>query len=489
MAFDRSVPPVGGAIRNFDFPDVERRSLPSGLDLRTARISRLPLVSVNLFMRAGEQSLSPERAGLAVLTGGALEGGTRRRSGSALAEALERLGARLDTGAGWEGTSVSLTCLADRLAEALALLAETVLVPEFPETEVARAREQRLAAIRQRQMDPGSLANDFAPRCYYAATAPYARPLAGTVESVGVMTRAHLAGYADAAYRPGGGGGLVVVGDVDGDEVNAMVTEQLGAWTGSPPALDRLDASPARRERRIWIAHRPGSVQSEIRVGHVGVSRATPDYCPLSVANMLLGGTFTSRLNLNLRERHGFTYGVRSHFSFRGGAGPFEVSTAVGNDVTAPAVREIVAELEKFVADGPTEEEVQATRDFAAGIFGLQLETVGQIATRLTQLVVYGLPDRYFHEYRDSVGPLGSTTWPPRLEPTSVLPRHRSSSSETPTRSGRSSRACPSGPSRCKRSPSEPDPVQPFGCRLVSDLAGRSSAPCPIRHVSVVTHK
>jgi zinc protease len=138
-------------------------------------------------------------------------------------------------------------------------------------------------------------------------------------------------------------------------------------------------------------------------VGHVGVARTTPDYLPLSIANLLFGGTFTSRLNLNLREQHGFTYGVRSRFSFRSRPGPFTVSTAVGNDVTAPAVREILTELETLVRDGPTEEEVDAARDYAAGVFGLHLETAGQIASRLNQIIVYGLPDDYYHLYRDNM--------------------------------------------------------------------------------------
>ena len=129
--------------------------------------------------------------------------------------------------------------------------------------------------------------------------------------------------------------------------------------------------------------------------------RATPDYFPLSVANVLFGGSFTSRLNLNLREKNGFTYGVRSRFAFRSRPGPFSVSTSVGTDVTAPAVREIVRELEQLVEGGPTDDEVAAARDYGAGVFGLQLETAGQIASRISQLVVYGLADDYYHTYRD----------------------------------------------------------------------------------------
>ncbi|MEX2466957.1 MAG: pitrilysin family protein [Gemmatimonadota bacterium] len=390
-------------MRDFDFPDTERKRLENGLDVRVARVARLPLVSVDLFMRGGEQDLPDDRAGLAVLAADALDGGTRQRSGIDLADAFERLGARVSAHAGWEGTTVSLTCLADRLDEAFPLLAELVLEPDFPAAEVARSREQRLASIRQRAMDPGALASDSALRWYFQEGVPYARPVAGTVASVSGHTREALLGYAEAAYRPGRGGGLVVAGDVDAGEVVALARRHLGSWEGSPMSSAPFESVPMTRERRIRVVHRPGSVQSEIRVGHVGAARATRDYFPLLVGNMLLGGTFTSRLNLNLREKHGFTYGVRSRFSYRSRPGPFEVSTAVGNDVTAPAVREILGELERLVEGGPTAEEVASTRDYAAGVFGLQIETVDQIATRLTHIVVFGLDDGYFHDYRGKI--------------------------------------------------------------------------------------
>lgn len=389
-------------MRTFDFPPVERRTLSNGLDLRVARMPRLPVASVRLFMRAGEGGLGSERAGLSVLTADALDGGTKRRSGTELAEALERIGARLDASSGWEGTSVDLYCLADRLPEALGLLAESVCEPGFAAEEVERAREQHLAGLRQRVMDPGALASDVALTRYFAEGVPYARSLDGSVESVTPLGREDLLAYADANFRPGTGG-LIVVGDVDGREVATLAEKSLGSWKGAPASKDDFDVTPAAAERRVLLVDRPGSVQSEVRVGHVGVERATPDYYALSVANLVFGGVFTSRLNLNLRERNGFTYGIRSGFSFRTRPGPFEISTSVGNEQTAPAVREILAEMSQFAEDGPTDEEVAAARDFAAGIFGLQLETSSQIASRVTQLVVFGLPDDYFHAYRDNV--------------------------------------------------------------------------------------
>ncbi len=399
---DRSTPPMGGKPRAFDFPEVVRRSLPNGLDLRVGRMSRLPIVSVHLFMRAGETSLSPEAAGTAVLTADTLEGGSKRRTGSELARALERIGARVSASAGWEGTSLGLSCLADRLPDALGILAEMVLEPDFPEVEVTRARDQQLAQIRQRRMSPTSLATDYARTRYFAPGVPYARSVDGTEESVRSISRDTLRGFAHANYRPEHGG-LIVVGDVDPDEVAGLVTERMGSWTGAPSLKTEVDISAAYRDRRVWLVHREGSVQSELRVGHVGAARSIPEYYPLSIANMVLGGMFTSRLNLNLRERNGFTYGVRSRFTFRTHPGPFQVSTAVGTDVTASAAKEIMHEVETMAGEGPTEEEVAAARDYSAGVFGLQLETAGQVATRISQLVVFGLPDDHFDRYRDVV--------------------------------------------------------------------------------------
>jgi len=219
---------------------------------------------------------------------------------------------------------------------------------------------------------------------------------------VASLTRDHLRGFAETYIRPRRGG-LVMVGDVSADEMETLATRHFGSWTGAPPAAFEAPVGPRTLERRVWVVDRPGSVQAEIRVAHLGVERAHPDVFPLTVVNTLLGGAFTSRLNLNLRERNGFTYGVRSGFSFRRQPGSFQVSTAVGAESTVPAVREILAELERLVADGPSIEEVEASRDYIAGIFPLRLETVSQVAGRIAEQVIFGLPDDFHGTYRDRV--------------------------------------------------------------------------------------
>jgi zinc protease len=399
---DRGRPPLPTAVRPFDFPVVEARSLSDDFGMRAARLPRLPIVSLSIVIPAGEAGLEESRAGHAVLTADALEGGTRRRSGTELAEALEGIGASLHASASWDATTVSLGCLADRVEEALPLLAEVVLRPSFPEDEVARMREQQLARLRQREMDPGSLASERAAELIHAPGVPYGRPITGTAETVGRFGPAEAAALAAERYRPRGGA-LVVAGDVDVDEVARLARAALAGWQGQAPGGRDFDVASRFAGASVHVIDRPGAVQSEIRVGHPGLPLKHPDYYALGVANTILGGAFTSRLNLNLRERHGFTYGVRSRFAFRRSAGPFLVSTAVGTEVTADAVREILHETRLMAAEGPTEAEVEAARDYIAGVFPLRLETSGQVAGRIAELVIYDLPDDHHARYRDRI--------------------------------------------------------------------------------------
>ena len=399
---DRSREPAPGPVRDFDFPPVTSSTLANGLGVRVATMSRLPLVSISMVLDAGEAGLPTGSAGLAVLSGGALDGGTQKRTGPELAEALEGIGSGLSVHTGWDSTTVSLTCLAERKEEAMALLAEALLQPAFPEPEVERLRNQRLAAIRQRRMDPGTMADDAAAHFFYADESPYHRPLAGTPESVAPLGPAEILAFVERHYHPGGSG-LVVAGDVEVSEVKELAEAHFGSWKGAGEADLDVTVAPRFTERRILLVDRPGAVQSEIRIGQMGAARSTPHFFPLQVFNTVLGGAFTSRLMLNLREKQGFTYGVRSRLSLRRKAGPFSISAAVGTEVTAPAVREAFTELEGLISEGPTEDEVAGARDFIAGVFPLRLETAGQVSARIAELLVYGLPDDFFSSYRDRI--------------------------------------------------------------------------------------
>ena len=409
LRLDRSVPPEARPVRPFDFPEVISTALPNGLDLRVARMTQVPLVTVTVVLKGGESVLPDSAAGLDVLTGSALDGGTLKRSGPELAEAFEDIGSGLSVQTGWDSTTLSLTCLADRMEEAVGLLAEALLEPTFPAEEVDRIKSQRLAAIRQRRMDPGSLADDSAAHFIFADSVPYHRPLAGTQASVEPVGPDEIRRHWENRFRPAGGG-LVVVGDVDAGEVEALAQATFRHWEGAPVGGKLFSAQPRSRVGRIVVVDRPGAVQSEIRIGQVGAPRSSPHFFPLQVFNTVLGGAFTSRLMLNLREEQGFTYGIRSRFGFRSEAGPFVISTAVATEVTAPAVREAMSELRGLVADGPTPEEVTQSRDFIAGVFPLRLETTGQVAARIAELLVYDLPPRFYSTYRSEIRAVSAET-------------------------------------------------------------------------------
>lgn len=397
-----SAPPSPGEIRPFSFPEVLPGRLENGLETRVARLPQVPMASASVVLNAGESWLSDDRAGLAVLAGDALEGGTEQRSGADLAEALESLGASLSVSTGWDSTTISLSCHADRLAEAFPILAEVIREPAFPEDEVARIRNQQLASLEQRRMVPSKLALDHALREIYADGVPFGRPVGGVTEAVQEMGPAAATGFVEEAYRPGDGG-LVVAGDVDEGEVLGLAREHLGGWSGTGRGRPEFETAPRSRERRIVVVDRPGSVQSELRMGHVGIQRASGDYFPLLVFNALLGGTFTSRLNQRLREERGFTYGVRSRFRTRRLPGPFIISTAVETAVTADAVKDTIGVLQEVLEEGPTEKEVASARDYIVGVFPLRFETTSQVSSRVAELIVYGLPEDYHATYRDRV--------------------------------------------------------------------------------------
>lgn len=399
---DRSSAPEPGPMRTFEVPPVVLSELENGLSVRVARTPAFPVVTLALVLPAGESAVPDGREGVAVLTGDALEGGTERRSGADFARALEERGARLSVRTGWDATIVSATCLADRLEEVAELLAEVARSPAFPDDEVERTRNQQLARIRQREKDPSSLASIEGARLLYRDGEPYGRSILGSVGSVGQLGPDELRDFREARYRPGGSG-LVVVGDVLPDAAHDLAERHFASWEGRV----QREAPPAGRarstERRVHVVHRPGAVQSELRIGHPGAARSTSDYIALRVGNLILGGNFSSRLNLALREARGFTYGVRSTFSFRRGPGPWWIRTGVANDVTAPAVAEALVVSEGLRAGGATEDEVASARDYLAGIFPLQLESTGQLARRISGLVIYDLSDDWYQRYRDRV--------------------------------------------------------------------------------------
>lgn len=398
---DRSQAPAPADVRDFSFPRVMREALPNGLGLFTVPHGTLPVVTFQLMAHAGAEHDTPETAGLAYLVARALEAGTRTRSADRLAWDFEKLGAELDIDVLWDYAALSVTAPADRAEAAMALLAEVVLDPAFKAEEIERLKHEQLAELLQRESEPRALANDQAVGFIFAPESPYHRPLYGVRQSVRELDADSVRNSYRDFWRPANAA-LLGVGALQPEEFTELAARHFDQWSGGATTLTPLVA-PAAAGARVHLVHREGSVQSEIRVGHVGVPRRHPDYYALVIANSILGGAFTSRLNMNLREKHGFTYGVRSGFAFRKAPGPFLIQTAVATDVTARAVQEIWNETAGLLKDGPTQDELDAARDYLSGTVPLELQTTEQIADRAGEIFVFDLPVDYFALYRDEL--------------------------------------------------------------------------------------
>ncbi len=399
--------PQPGEPREYDFPAFDRSGLDNGLSVVRCHVPGRPLLQAQLIVRGesggGATSEDPERAGATVLTARALSEGTTERDAVAFVEAAERLGAEMGASAGWDSLSAHVEVPRTHLAEAMALFAEMSLRPAFPEREVYRLRDERLNDLQQVMADPRRRAEKAFPEVIYADDAAYARPLGGVEETVAPIDRDVLASRHEALMRPEAAT-LIVCGDIEDLPLDDIIADAFGEWAGGGDGPSVPSAPDAGADgRRVVLVDRPGAPQSEIRVGHVGTRRRIEDFHALSVTNALLGGLFNSRLNMLLREKRGYTYGVQSGFDMRRSAGPFAVRCAVESDVTAPAVDDIMAELGRLASDPVEDAELDAARDYLIGVFPLRFETSAQVAGALSGLVVHDLPDDELDRYRPAV--------------------------------------------------------------------------------------
>ncbi|MEP6733180.1 MAG: pitrilysin family protein [bacterium] len=394
--------PAPAAPRDYHFPHFERRSLPNGVQLVVAPVPKLPLVTVLAIVEAGASVEPDTQRGVAALTARLLLEGAAGMDGVALAERFEGIGASVEAHADWDVTSVSLTALTDRLPEALGLVRDLLRSPTFPEREVQRLKEERLADLLQQLAEPRGLADEQFVHAVYAATARYAAPEEGDAASVRALTRNDVQQFYSARYQPGGIT-LVFAGDVTMQTAAALAEQLLGDWTGARPAAAPSGVDATQPGKLVRVVSKADAPQSELRVGHVGLPRNTPDYFDAMVMNAVLGGLFSSRINLNLREVHGYTYGASSEFEWRRGAGPFVVHTAVKSDVTAAAVQEILTEMERIRTTAIGEDELTLATSYLDGVFPIRYETTAAIASALANMVIHGLPDNYYDEYRARV--------------------------------------------------------------------------------------
>jgi zinc protease len=398
----RAPRPQPGARRDYHFPSFERRRFENGVELIVSPTRKLPLVTVAAVFDAGAVCDPTGREGTAQLVAKLLLEGTERNDGAELTERFERLGASIDAHADWDAAGVTMTVLAEHLPEAFTLFGEVLRTPAFRQREFERLKAERLAELLQLRAEPRGLADEMFGRFLYTPESRYARFEGGDEPSVQRIEREHLLAFYETRYLPGGTT-VIVVGDVGADEAEVIARHALEAWTGGAPKRLVADDHPARLERAVHLVAKVDAPQSELRIGHVGIPRKHPDFFPVNVMNAVLGGLFNSRVNLNLREAHGYTYGAFSAFEWRREAGPFLVHTAVRSDVTDAAASEIIAEVDRIRAEAISAEELSLATNYLDGVFPIRFESTAAIAAALSVLALFGLPEDYYDRYRERV--------------------------------------------------------------------------------------
>jgi len=404
QAPDRTHPPAPGPPPALTLPQIQKRQLSNGLPVWIVEQHKVPVAQVNLVVLSGTASDPAGKFGIASLTAAMLEQGAGSRSALELADAIDYLGADISAGAATDSIAVRLHVPVARLADAVPLMADVALRPTFPKDELERQRQQRLTSIIQARDDPSTIATIGFSRVLYGRGHRYGTPGSGTAETLKAFTVDDLRAFYAAAFRPTNAT-LVAVGDVTADKLVPQLESSFGGWkapataTGTTEKLPPVE-QPAARE--VMLIDKPGSPQTQIRIGWIGVARSTSDYFPILVMNTILGGSFSSRLNMNLREKHGYTYGASSSFDMRASAGPFSAGAGVQTDKTGEALKEFFNELDAILKPVPADELARA-KNYVALRFPSGFETTGDVSRRLEDAVVYKLPDDYFSKYVSNV--------------------------------------------------------------------------------------
>jgi zinc protease len=399
---DRTVRPELGPTPRVELPTIQRAQLPGGLRLWLVEKHTEPIVAFNLVVFAGSERDPVGKAGLASLTSAMIQQGTPARTALQIADELDGLGARMSVIPQPDYTSASLMCLKKHLNAALAIYADILTHATIPEAEFARVKNERLTSLIQQRDRARTLANRVFERILYGGAHPYGNDVEGSDATLSGLTRDDVESFYQTYYRPNNAT-LVVVGDVTMPSLLPHLVRSFTDWKRAEIPPERDVPVPQAGTRKIVLVDKPGAPQSEIRIGYPALERSTPDYFPVSLMNLVLGGQFSSRLNSNIRERRGFSYGVRSAFQFTRLPGPFVASGGVQSAKTDSALGEFIREIDLMHDKGLTMEELVFAKHRTDGTFATSFETPAQIASALINNVAYHLPDDYIATYLQNV--------------------------------------------------------------------------------------
>lgn len=395
---DRTKKPPSQATPKLVLPKIQRGSLANGLKILLVEHHELPVVQFQLVFQSGSSQDPSGKAGVAQLTAQMVDEGTGKRSALEVADDLDVIGASMSVNAIGDATFASLLTIKEHLRAALDVFADILANPSFPETEWDRVKKSHLTSLLQQKDQPGTVATNVFNTLTYGEMHPYGRPAEGTESSVQTIALDDLKSFYQVHYRPNNAT-LILVGDVTMKEMRPIMEQYFGGWKSGTLMTASAPNAPTITGTQVFLVDKPKAAQSEIRIGHVGVARQGDDFFPLVLLNTILGGQFSSRINMNLRESKGYTYGARSAFSMWKQAGPFVASAAVKTSVTDSSVVEFMKELRRICEEDVTAKELEFAKNSLVRRVPQTFETPQQIATQLVSLVLYDLPDQYFDTY------------------------------------------------------------------------------------------
>lgn len=405
---DRSKLPYPDLKAEAKFPPLQRSTLSNGLKIVLAERHAVPVIEFELLIDAGyaaDQFASPGTARLAM---DMVDEGTKSRTALQISEELAQLGASLNAGSDLDASSVSLSALKANLDASLAIYADVILNPSFPEEDFRRRQKQQLDRIRQEKVQPNTMAARVVPRLLYGRGHAYANPFTGSGDeaSVGKLTRQDLEKFHRAWFKPNNAT-LIVVGDTTLNEITPRLEGAFKRWERGEVPNKNIGAVEHQSKPVFYLIDRPGSIQSLILAGHIAPPKANPDEIAIETMNQILGGAFTSRINMNLREDKHWSYGAGSRFLPARGQRPFYVSASVQTDKTKESMVEITKELKGLLGESPiTDEELTKTRENRVLKLPGAWETMSAVGNSITEIVQFGLPDDFFQTYPAKVSAL-----------------------------------------------------------------------------------
>jgi len=396
----RTTPPALAPERPLAWPKRTAITLANGLEVVLAESRTFPKISAQLYFRSGNAVVAHSAPGLAEMTATVVRTGTTSRSNRQIEEDLRRMGAGLGSSSGADSSAISASGLAESSSGILELIADLARNASFPEGEFERERRQRFEELKVERTTPGFLANERLRRVLFGEH-PYAI-IAPTEEQVASFRREQLVEFYREHYVPEGSL-LLAVGDFSTDAMLEQVKSVFGSWNAPKPALPTSPAPPRPSGRRVHLVSMPGTVQTQVLVGNLAITRRDRDWYRLTLANAIYGGAFHSRLVLNIREQKGYTYSPGSGVNALRQHGYFTVRAAVRNDVVAATLNEIFYEMDRMRSLPVTPEELDSARHYLTGVFSLGVATQNGLLGQLSTVYLDELPEDYLETYRDTI--------------------------------------------------------------------------------------